>query len=93
MFTIVHIFFREGDNGEAWYYSCPAQFELLLEALDSSNYESALCQEMLDFKDEIIRQMSITEKITNQAKGNRKSYLEVETGLLLFRVLIHTKYV
>ncbi|XP_073972080.1 nucleosome-remodeling factor subunit NURF301 E(bx) isoform X2 [Rhodnius prolixus] len=71
--------FVESDDGEAWYYSCPAQFELLLDTLDSSNYEVALCQEMFEFKEEIIRQMNITEKITNQAKGNRKSYLEVET--------------
>ncbi|CAH1403971.1 unnamed protein product [Nezara viridula] len=75
--------FVEGDNGEAWYYSCPVQFELLLESLDSVNYEAALCQEMLDFKDEIIRQMNITERITNQAKGNRKSYLEIETANIL----------
>lgn len=73
------LFSSESDDGEAWYYSCPAQFELLLDTLDSSNYEVALCQEMFEFKEEIIRQMNITEKITNQAKGNRKSYLEVET--------------
>uniref|UniRef100_A0A0A9WL59 Nucleosome-remodeling factor subunit NURF301 n=2 Tax=Lygus hesperus TaxID=30085 RepID=A0A0A9WL59_LYGHE len=72
--------FVENNEGECWYYSCPAQFEFLLETLDSSNYEAALCQEMLEFKDEIIRQMNITMKITNQAKGNRKCYLEMEAA-------------
>ncbi|KAL1140781.1 hypothetical protein AAG570_000711 [Ranatra chinensis] len=72
--------FVENEVGDAWYYSCPAQLENLLETLDSNDYEAALCQEILDFKDEIVRQMNITEKITNQVKGNRKSYLEVETS-------------
>ena len=44
---------------------------------------------MLDFKDEIVRQMNITEKITNQVKGNRKSYLEVEAGKVVFFFLTY----
>lgn len=34
-------------------------------------------------KQEIVRQMDITERLTNQSKGNRKSYLEVENANIL----------
>lgn len=43
--------------------------------------EVALFREIGDFKDEIIRQMNITEKLTNLNKGNKKSYIEVENGM------------
>jgi nucleosome-remodeling factor subunit BPTF len=49
--------------------------------------EVALAREIGDFKDEIMRQMEITEKLTNQNKGNKKSYLDVENGEL-FRNLL-----
>ncbi|XP_075219983.1 nucleosome-remodeling factor subunit NURF301 E(bx) isoform X3 [Lycorma delicatula] len=75
--------FVEGEDGEAWYYSSPAQLDELLDALDSCEFESALCREISDFKDEIVRQMELTEKITNQHKGNKKSYLEVENTQLI----------
>lgn len=42
--------------------------------------EAALYREISDYKDEIIRQMELTEKITNQAKGNKKTYLDAENG-------------
>lgn len=42
--------------------------------------EVALFRELSDYKEEIVRQMELTEKITNQYKGNKKSYLEVENG-------------
>lgn len=34
-------------------------------------------------KVEILRQMEITEHLTNQAKGNRKSYLEIENNNII----------
>lgn len=43
--------------------------------------ESALCREIQDYKEEILRQMELTEKLTSQYKGNKKSYLDVENGL------------
>lgn len=49
-------------------------------ALDQNELEVALYRELSDYKDEIIRQMELTETITNQFKGNKKSYLEVENG-------------
>lgn len=45
--------------------------------------EAPLVRELLEMKHEIIRQMEITERLTNQAKGNRKSYLEVENNNII----------
>ena len=42
--------------------------------------EVALGREIGDFKDEIVRQMEITEKLTNLNKGNKKSFLDVENS-------------
>ena len=72
--------FVESDDGEVWYYSTPIQLQELLNSLDQKNMEVALFREIGDFKEEIIRQMNITEKLTNVHKGNKKSYLEVENG-------------
>lgn len=49
-------------------------------ALDPNEMEVALYRELSDYKDEIVRQMDLTETITNQFKGNKKSYLEVENS-------------
>ncbi|XP_039292245.1 nucleosome-remodeling factor subunit NURF301 isoform X2 [Nilaparvata lugens] len=75
--------FVEGEDGESWYYSSPIQLDELLTTLDSGEYEAALCREINDFRDEIVRQMELTEKITNQNKGNKKSYLEIENAQIL----------
>lgn len=45
--------------------------------------EAPLVRELLEMKHEIIRQMEITERLTNQAKGNRKSYLELENNNII----------
>ncbi|XP_045474832.1 nucleosome-remodeling factor subunit NURF301 isoform X2 [Harmonia axyridis] len=73
----------ENDEGEIWYYTTPTQFEQLTKILDSKDMEASLCRELNDFKDEIIRQMELTEKLTNQYKGNRKTYLEAENALIV----------
>lgn len=51
--------------------------------LDSDEMEAPLVRELLELKHEILRQMEITEKLTNQAKGNRKSYLEIENASIV----------
>lgn len=71
---------RENDEGEIWYYSTATQFQELLECLDQNEMEAALYREINDYKDEIIRQMELTDKITNQVKGNKKTYLDAENG-------------
>lgn len=45
--------------------------------------EAPLVHELLEMKSEIIRQMDITDKLTNQGKGNRKSYLEVQNAAII----------
>lgn len=51
--------------------------------MDSDELETPLVRELLELKQEIIKQMDITEHLTSQAKGNRKSYLEVESANIL----------
>jgi nucleosome-remodeling factor subunit BPTF len=63
-----------------WYYSTSLQLEELMLTLDQNEMEVALYRELSDYKDEIVRQMELTESITNQFKGNKKSYLEVENS-------------
>ncbi|KAJ8725630.1 hypothetical protein PYW08_003813 [Mythimna loreyi] len=75
--------FVEAENGEVWYYSSPQQFEELLNVLDSDEMEAPLVRELLEMKQEILRQMDITERLTNQVKGNRKSYLEIENANII----------
>ncbi|XP_063972664.1 nucleosome-remodeling factor subunit NURF301 isoform X2 [Diachasmimorpha longicaudata] len=75
--------FVESEDGEIWYYSSPLQLEELMRCLDKDEFEVALYRELSDYKDEIIRQMMLTESITNQFKGNKKSYLEVENAQIM----------
>ncbi|XP_041977903.1 nucleosome-remodeling factor subunit NURF301 [Aricia agestis] len=77
--------FIEAENGDLWYYTTSHQFEELLETLDSAEMEAPLVRELLEMKDEIIRQMNVTEKLYDQAKGNKKSYLEIENANVLKR--------
>lgn len=51
-----------------------------MNSLDKNEMEVALYRELSDYKDEIKRQMELTETITNQYKGNKKTYLEIENG-------------
>ncbi|XP_045520009.1 nucleosome-remodeling factor subunit NURF301 isoform X1 [Pieris brassicae] len=75
--------FIEAENSDVWYYTTADQFQELLNILDSKEMEAPLVHELLEMKSEILRQMDITEKLTNQAKGNRKSYLEVQNATIL----------
>lgn len=59
------------------------QFQELLDVLDAAEMEAPLVRELSEMQQEIMRQMNITERLTNQLKGNRKSYLEVENGNLM----------
>lgn len=78
------LIFSEDDSGEIWYYSTKHQFEELLKVFDVNDMEATLYREIQDYKDEIYRQMELTEKLTNQLKGNKKSYLDSENGELFF---------
>ncbi|XP_074105928.1 nucleosome-remodeling factor subunit NURF301 E(bx) isoform X2 [Cotesia typhae] len=75
--------FVESEDDKVYYYSSPLQFEELMNSLDKTEMEVALYRELSDYKDEIIKQMELTETITNQYKGNKKSYLEMENAAIL----------
>lgn len=51
-----------------------------MNLLDPMDLEADLCRVLNEMRDDILRQMEITEKLTNIARGNRKSYLEIENG-------------
>jgi hypothetical protein len=74
---------RESENGKVWYYTTSNQMEVLLNVLDAHEMEAPLVRELLEMKQEINRQMEITERLTNQSKGSRKSYLEVENANII----------
>ncbi|XP_058836423.1 nucleosome-remodeling factor subunit NURF301 [Topomyia yanbarensis] len=76
------IFIETEDSSEVWYFSTVKQFEYLLSKLNADEFEVHLCNELEDRRDEIIRQMTITENITNQHKGNKKSYIELDNQRL-----------
>ncbi|XP_055377092.1 nucleosome-remodeling factor subunit NURF301 isoform X2 [Condylostylus longicornis] len=77
-FVCRRIFVEDQDGKSVWYYSSTQQLNLLLSRLDDKDLEQRLCQEINELKEEIQRQMKITENLTNDQKGNKKSYLEIE---------------
>lgn len=79
-FLFVVLLSSESEDGEVWYFSSPLQLEELMLALDPNEMEVALYRELSDYKEEIVRQMELTETLTNQFKGNKKSYLEIENS-------------
>lgn len=74
---------RENEDNECWYYSTVTQFDELMSVLDDQEFEAALCREINEFRTEIMKQMEITESLTNQAKGSKKSYLEAEDSMFV----------
>lgn len=77
-FVCRRLFIETEDGSETWYYSSEAQLEKVLTKLDPDEFEKQLCKEINDYKDEIVKQMQLTESLTNENKGNKKSYLEIE---------------
>lgn len=64
-----------------WYYSTPLQVEELLYRLDEEGYESELVENIKNAKEEIVRQMQVTESITDDANGfRRKTYIDAENS-------------
>lgn len=45
--------------------------------------ESTLARELQEYTEEITRQMELTEKLTNQYKGNKKTYLDAENAAII----------
>ena len=74
--------FIESDDGDVLYYSTIKQLDLLLNLIDKDDLELSLYEGFQDFIDEIRRQMKITEKLTDDAKGEKMDQLTLENGKL-----------
>lgn len=81
-FVCRRLFVETEDGSETWYYSTEIQLESVLKILDPEFFEKQLCKEIDDCKDEIVKQMKLTESLTNELKGNKKSYFEVQNAKL-----------
>lgn len=81
-FVCRRLFVETEDGSETWYYSTEAQFENVFKKLDPEFFEKQLCKEIDDCRDEIAKQMKLTESLTNELKGNKKSYFEIENEKL-----------
>ncbi|XP_059615017.1 nucleosome-remodeling factor subunit NURF301 isoform X2 [Phlebotomus argentipes] len=79
-FVARRLFVENEEGTEIWYYTTVKQFERLMSKLDESEFEMSLCHELNEHKEEIVRQMTLTETLTNQHKGGKKSYLEIENA-------------
>ncbi|XP_075160179.1 nucleosome-remodeling factor subunit NURF301 E(bx) isoform X2 [Haematobia irritans] len=77
-FIARRIFIEDQSCEKVWYYSTASKFELLLNALDGDDLENRLYSQLIELKDDIIRQLKITETLTNEQKQNKKSYLDIE---------------
>ncbi|CAC5424118.1 BPTF [Mytilus coruscus] len=71
----------ESEN-DVWYYSTKYQIDELLEVLDKNKYERDLVMFINEMREEIVRQMMITEELTNASKGTRKSAIDMEIANL-----------
>lgn len=81
-FLCRRIFVESEDGSQTWYYSTRLQLEQLMNVLDEDNYEADLCKNLHEVMDDVVKQMDLTEKLTNSNKGTRKSYLEIENEKL-----------
>ena len=77
-FIARRLYVESDDFTEFWYFSTVKQFEILIDKLDENELETVLYKGLMDNKDEIIRQMTLTETLTDQLKGNKKSYIELD---------------
>ena len=69
-------------GGGVAYYSSREQLEEVLEALDAGLYERELVAALEERRGELEEHMDITERLTELAKGSRRSYLEMENQAL-----------
>ncbi|XP_072386734.1 nucleosome-remodeling factor subunit NURF301 isoform X2 [Diabrotica undecimpunctata] len=75
--------FVESQEGEIHYYSTPLQFQEVMKTLDAKDMESVLYRELQDLSSEITKHMELTEKLTNQYKANKKTYLDAENSAII----------
>lgn len=81
-FVCRRLFIETEDGTETWYYSTLPQFENVFKKLDGGFFEKELVKELENAREQIEKHMQITEALTNELKGSKKSYLEVENERL-----------
>ncbi len=72
--------FSEAEK-DVWYYSTPGKLNHLMQLLDPVRWETRLVRSLTDVHDEVQRQMKVTENLTQDVCGNRKTSLEIEVGM------------
>ncbi|XP_066966214.1 nucleosome-remodeling factor subunit NURF301 isoform X1 [Macrobrachium rosenbergii] len=75
---LVRRLFIESEDGEIWYYTTQAQLEEIQSLLDAADLEEDLCNTLQEILPEMKRHMAVTESLTEENKGNRKTCLEIE---------------
>ena len=72
---------RESEDGSnVSYYSTVPQLEELLYCLDADRYERDLVQVIGEMRDDIDRQMQLTEQLTKAVQAGRKSVIDILNG-------------
>jgi len=72
---------RESEDGSSvWYYSTLPQLRQLLLSLDGEKYEKDLVQIIEEMREEIDRQMALTEQLTKAVQAGRRSVIDVLNG-------------
>jgi len=64
-----------------WYYSTSRQLDELLLVLDAETYEHDLVQVIVEMREEIDKQMAVTEQLTKAVQAGRKSVIDVLNGI------------
>ena len=56
------------------------QLDELVSTLDADHWERDLVRAIHEVKDDIVRQMALTEELTRELKGHKKAVLDMEAG-------------
>ena len=87
-YTVFLLSNSEGEE-DVWYYSTPGQIDEVIDSLDELKWERELVRSLDEAKEEMVRQMNITDELTIMTRGTKKTALEVEKGRY-FKT--HSKY-
>ncbi|XP_033161065.1 nucleosome-remodeling factor subunit NURF301 isoform X3 [Drosophila mauritiana] len=77
-FIARRIFIEDQEDFTCWYYSTTSKLKLLLSRLDAEELETRLHSQITERRDEIERQMKLTETLTNEHKHTKRSVIEIE---------------
>ncbi|XP_070141359.1 nucleosome-remodeling factor subunit NURF301 isoform X2 [Drosophila kikkawai] len=77
-FIARRIFIEDQTDCSCWYYSTTSKLKMLLNRLDPEELEARLHAQLLERREEIERQMKLTETLTNEHKHTKRSLIEIE---------------